>query len=39
MAVSNLKQVLLREPQNETVKAQLVETQKLVRKIEFEKVL
>lgn len=38
-AVTDFKKVLALEPQNETVRGQLVSTQKLIRKIEFEKVL
>jgi serine/threonine-protein phosphatase 5 len=36
-AVADFKQVLVLEPKNEMVKGQLVSTQKLIRKIEFEK--
>ena len=38
LAVADFKKVLTLEPHNETVRAQLVSTQKLIRKIEFEKV-
>ncbi|KAG6845299.1 hypothetical protein H0H87_011149 [Tephrocybe sp. NHM501043] len=38
-AVSDFKKVLALEPKNESVKAQLVSTQKLIRKIEFEKAI
>jgi hypothetical protein len=37
-AVSDFRKVLALEPKNETVRAQMVSTQKLIRKIEFEKV-
>jgi len=37
-AVADFRKVLTLEPQNETVRAQMVSTQKLIRKIEFEKV-
>ncbi|KNZ72930.1 Serine/threonine-protein phosphatase T [Termitomyces sp. J132] len=36
-AVADFKKVLALEPKNESVRAQLVSTQKLIRKIEFEK--
>lgn len=38
LAVGDFKKVLAIEPHNKTVKQQLEATQKLVRKIEFEKV-
>ena len=38
LAVGDFKKVLAIEPHNHTVKQQLEATQKLVRKIEFEKV-
>lgn len=38
IAIADFKKVLAFEPKNETVRAQLTATQKLVRKIEFEKV-
>lgn len=38
LAVADFKKVLSFEPNNETVRSQLVSTQKLIRKIEFEKV-
>jgi hypothetical protein len=38
-AVSDFKKVLVLEPQNDTVRGQMVATQKLIRKIEFEKVI
>ncbi|KAG6819735.1 hypothetical protein H0H93_009126 [Arthromyces matolae] len=38
-AVADFKKVLALEPKNEAVKAQLVSTQKLIRKIEFEKAI
>ncbi|KAF9523994.1 hypothetical protein CPB83DRAFT_732902, partial [Crepidotus variabilis] len=38
-AVSDFKRVLVFEPQNETVRSQMVSTQKLIRKIEFEKAI
>ncbi|KAG6866725.1 hypothetical protein C0991_011384 [Blastosporella zonata] len=38
-AVSDFKKVLALEPKNESVRAQLVSTQKLIRKIEFEKAI
>jgi hypothetical protein len=37
-AVADFRKVLALEPKNETVRAQLVATQKLIRKIEFERV-
>lgn len=37
-AIADFRKVLALEPKNETVRAQLVATQKLIRKIEFEKV-
>lgn len=37
-AVADFRKVLALEPKNETVRAQMVSTQKLIRKIEFEKV-
>lgn len=37
-AVADFKKILALEPKNETVRAQMVLTQKLIRKIEFEKV-
>jgi serine/threonine-protein phosphatase 5 len=37
-AVTDFRKVLAIEPKNETVRGQLVATQKLIRKIEFEKV-
>jgi len=37
-AVADFKKILALEPKNETVRAQMVSTQKLIRKIEFEKV-
>ena len=37
-AVSDFRKVLTLEPKNETVRSQMVSTQKLIRKIEFEKV-
>ncbi|KAA1476032.1 phospho protein phosphatase, partial [Dentipellis sp. KUC8613] len=39
LAVSDLKKVLALEPQNQSVRQQLESTQKLVRKIEFEKAI
>jgi hypothetical protein len=36
-AVGDFKALLALEPQNETVRGQMVATQKLMRKIEFEK--
>lgn len=38
LAVADFKKVLTLEPHNDTVRSQLVSTQKLIRKIEFEKV-
>jgi hypothetical protein len=38
LAVADFKKVLALEPHNDTVRSQLVSTQKLIRKIEFEKV-
>ncbi|KAJ7747362.1 phosphoprotein phosphatase [Mycena metata] len=38
-AVADFRKVLAIEPKNETVRAQLVATQKLIRKIEFEKAI
>ncbi|PPQ62946.1 hypothetical protein CVT24_006186 [Panaeolus cyanescens] len=38
-AVADFKKVLALEPGNDTVRAQLVSTQKLIRKIEFEKAI
>lgn len=37
-AITDFKKVLALEPKNDTVKTQLQATQKLVRKLEFEKV-
>ena len=37
-AVADFKKILTLEPHNETVRTQMVSTQKLIRKIEFEKV-
>lgn len=37
-AVADFRKVLTLEPNNATVRAQMVSTQKLIRKIEFEKV-
>lgn len=37
-AVIDFKKVLTLEPKNETVRSQMVSTQKLIRRIEFEKV-
>lgn len=37
-AVADFRKVLALEPKNETIRAQMVSTQKLIRKIEFEKV-
>jgi serine/threonine-protein phosphatase 5 len=37
-AVADFRKVLAIEPKNETVRGQLLATQKLIRKIEFEKV-
>ncbi|KAL1723979.1 Metallo-dependent phosphatase-like protein [Schizophyllum commune] len=39
LAVADFKRVLQIEPKNETVRAQLTSTQKLIRKIEFEKAI
>ncbi|KIM69153.1 hypothetical protein SCLCIDRAFT_103767, partial [Scleroderma citrinum Foug A] len=39
IAIADFKKVLAFEPKNETVRAQLTATQKLVRKIEFEKAI
>ncbi|KAF5326277.1 hypothetical protein D9611_000049 [Ephemerocybe angulata] len=39
LAVADFKKVLSLEPKNETVRAQLVATQKMIRKIEFEKAI
>jgi len=36
-AVADFKKVLALEPKNELVRSQMVSTQKLIRKIEFEK--
>lgn len=38
LAIGDFRKVLALEPHNQTVKIQLDATQKLVRKIEFEKV-
>lgn len=38
LAVADLKKVIALEPKNDVVKSQLTATQKLVRRIEFEKV-
>ena len=38
LAIGDFKKVLALEPHNKTVKSQLEATQKLVRRIEFEKV-
>lgn len=38
LAIGDFRKVLSLEPQNKTVKLQLEATQKLVRRIEFEKV-
>ncbi|KAG5648620.1 hypothetical protein DXG03_003231 [Asterophora parasitica] len=38
-AVADFKKILAIEPKNESVRAQLVSTQKLIRKIEFEKAI
>ncbi|KAF8236590.1 Metallo-dependent phosphatase [Tricholoma matsutake] len=38
-AVADFRKVLALEPKNETVRAQMVSTQKLIRKIEFEKAI
>ena len=37
-AVNDFKRVLVIEPKNDTVRAQMTATQKLIRRIEFEKV-
>lgn len=37
-AIADLKKVLQFEPKNDTVKTQLDATQKLLRRVEFEKV-
>lgn len=37
-AVADFRKVLALEPKNDTVRSQLIATQKLIRKIEFEKV-
>ncbi|KAL1751124.1 Metallo-dependent phosphatase-like protein [Schizophyllum commune] len=39
LAVADFKRVLQIEPKNDTVRAQLTSTQKLIRKIEFEKAI
>ncbi|KAH7913689.1 phosphoprotein phosphatase [Hygrophoropsis aurantiaca] len=39
LAITDFKKVMALEPKNDTVKAQLTATQKLVRKIEFEKAI
>ncbi|KAF9482124.1 hypothetical protein BDN70DRAFT_781784, partial [Pholiota conissans] len=39
MAVADFKKILALEPHNETVRSQMVATQKLIRKIEFEKAI
>ncbi|TEB17657.1 hypothetical protein FA13DRAFT_1650020 [Coprinellus micaceus] len=39
LAVADFKKVLALEPHNDTVRSQLVSTQKLIRKIEFEKAI
>ncbi|KAI5890586.1 protein phosphatase 5 [Schizophyllum commune H4-8] len=39
LAVTDFKRVLQIEPKNDTVRAQLTSTQKLIRKIEFEKAI
>ncbi|KAI0051921.1 protein phosphatase 5, partial [Auriscalpium vulgare] len=39
LAIADLRQVLKLEPQNKQVKEQLAQTQKLVRRIEFEKAI
>lgn len=36
-AVADFKKVLALEPKNDLVRSQMVSTQKLIRKIEFEK--
>lgn len=38
-AIADFKKILALEPKNETVRAQLVSTQKLVKKIDFEKAI
>ncbi|GLB37620.1 putative PPP5 TPR repeat region [Lyophyllum shimeji] len=38
-AVADFKKILTLEPQNEAIRTQLVATQKLIRKIEFEKAI
>lgn len=38
LAVADFRKVVALEPRNDVVKSQLTATQKLVRKIEFEKV-
>ncbi|KIK67192.1 hypothetical protein GYMLUDRAFT_156704, partial [Collybiopsis luxurians FD-317 M1] len=38
-SIADFKKVVALEPQNETVKSQLLATQKLVRKLEFEKAI
>ncbi|KAF9568058.1 phosphoprotein phosphatase [Agrocybe pediades] len=38
-AVADFKKILALEPQNDTVRMQMVSTQKLIRKIEFEKAI
>ncbi|KAJ6587140.1 phosphoprotein phosphatase [Mycena vulgaris] len=38
-AIADFRKVLALEPKNETVRAQMVATQKLIRKIEFEKAI
>lgn len=37
-AIADFRKVLVIEPKNDTVRSQLASTQKLIRKIEFEKV-
>ncbi|KAL1742474.1 Metallo-dependent phosphatase-like protein [Schizophyllum fasciatum] len=39
LAIADFKRVLQLEPKNDTVRAQLTSTQKLIRKIEFEKAI
>ncbi|KAH7929902.1 phosphoprotein phosphatase [Leucogyrophana mollusca] len=39
LAIADFKKVMALEPKNDTVKSQLTATQKLVRKIEFEKAI
>ncbi|KAL0956377.1 hypothetical protein HGRIS_002524 [Hohenbuehelia grisea] len=39
LAVSDFKKILAIEPKNEVVRSQMVSTQKLIRKIEFEKAI